>query len=225
LALGAALSLAGCDKLAEILSIFGLGPPPPKEVMDVLPMPSDAKVTAADCAGVPHIQGFTCVVHAESLLAMEQGADVAAHVMSAWKEYSWDWVPGRIQSSWTRGSENVSIAVHERGHGSSWSLTYTWGDYPDPLAQGPYSNVTAQAGARIPETLASLPVPENAKLLQASSAPGQPHAEAIFSVDGDPTAILAPFESMEGWQKSLRARAPWALTVPEGRSAALADVT
>jgi hypothetical protein len=209
-ALGAVLSLSGCDQLAQVLSIFGFGPPPPQEVLDALPIPSDAKITSADCAGAPHTQGFTCVVHAESLLAMERGADVAAHVMSAWKEYSWDWVPGRIQSSWTRSSETVSIAVHERGHGSTWSLTYTWGTFPEPLSQGPYRNVAPQADARIPETLASLPVPKDAKLLQASSVPGRPNAQAIFSVEGDPAAILAPFETMDGWQKSLRARAPWA---------------
>jgi len=210
LVLGVLASLSGCWLIPGT---------PSKEILELFPIPADAVIDQADCAGIPRVTGYTCVVHAQSGLAMEDGAERAARQMSGWKEFSWDWVPGRIQSSWTRPQENVSIAVHKNGAGSQWSLAYTWGDYPNPLANGPYRNIPAQPDARVPEALESLPVPGNATLLQGSSVPGRPNAQAIFSIEGDPAEILAPFESMSGWEKTLRARAPWAYSAGNERDA------
>jgi hypothetical protein len=218
LALGALLSLGGCDGIVQTLSAF-IPSTPSGEVMALLPVPADARIESAECAGIPRRQGFTCVVQAESAVAMETGAEQAARAMGGWKEFSWDWVPGRIQSSWTRPQETVAIAIHENGAASQWSLTYVWGDYPNPLAEGPYRNVSPQADARLPDALASLPVPRNATLLQASSVTGRPNAQAVFAVQGDPAAILAPFQTMDGWQKTLSARAPWAFAAGSRRDA------
>ena len=210
----AALIFAGCDG-----TLFGLESPPPTEVMELLPLPADAVVDDAGCVGEPRRQGFTCVVHANSLQSMERGSDEASRRMSAWKEYSWDWVRGRIQWSWTRERETVSLAIHDMGERSKWSLTYMWGEYPDPI---PHDHIRAPQrapGVQLPAVFASLPVPPGATLLDASSTPGGPHAEATYSFVGDPSAVLAPYRSMNGWTKSMDARAPWAKSVAARRDA------
>lgn len=170
--------------------------PLPPHVREILPIPPGAALEDAECVGAAGAEGYTCGGHATVALPMRAAADDAARRMAGWQEYSWDEVPGRIQYSWRRGPEWVSLAAHELPAGTRLSLSYNWserGDEPDLdrwFEPGPLQVA--------PPGVAAVGLPEGAVLLGAGDTWG------VWSFTGDADAWLA--RAAEGRSVQMRSR-------------------
>lgn len=200
--------LAGCS-----LAGLEFERPVPPEVMAQLPVPEGARVNGAGCVGERDREGFTCTVHLVAPLPLRDAAADAARRMADWNEYSWDEVPGRVQYSWRRGSEWVSLAVHDHPAGSAWSLGYSWtARDTDTTPRWPAPD--RGPDAPLPPPLDALPVPAGAALV-GSSADGI-RASATWTFGADPDAWLA--SRAPTGAVTFRSRGPRSRSVVETRA-------
>ncbi|HMV68489.1 MAG TPA: hypothetical protein PKA64_16690, partial [Myxococcota bacterium] len=170
--------LAGCGA-SSLLAALGPETPPTREVLDALPLPADAVIDAAGCVGAPRHAGYLCTVQAHAGVPLEDNG--AADRARGWEEVTWDRVPGRIQYSWRREHQVMSAAIFPLQSGTKWSMSYAWGDWPDPPTLDPLDGVACD-GAPTPPLLAALPVPERAVLCRATD--DGPRALGVWRVPG-----------------------------------------
>ena len=211
-AVALALLIPACDDLREALGPFGPTSAPPPEVLAVMPLVEGLVADSADCIGAPGRPGYTCGVQGDGPAGLAAGAQAAAARMAGWEETSWDEVPGRIQQSWRQGDAQVSLAVHDLGSRTRWSVHYLIAS-ADAAAGGRLAPEPApDPDAVAPAALAALPLPPGARLLQADQKTDL-ICSATFAVSGDPAAIMALYEDMPGWTCQLRARTLWSRAV------------
>lgn len=211
-AVALALLLPACDDLREALGPFGPSSAPPPEVYAALPLVEGFVADSAECIGAPGRPGYACGVQGDGPAGLAVGAQAAAARMAGWEETSWDEVPGRIQQSWRQGDAQVSLAVHDLGGRTRWSVQSLIASADDAASSRPPPEPAPDPGAVLPSALAALPLPLGARLLQADQTTDQ-ICNATFAVSGDPAAIMALYEDMPGWTCQLRARSRWSRAV------------
>jgi hypothetical protein len=193
------LVLSGCLSL--------LVSPAPPEVVASLPLPEGAVIDSTECLGTPGQPGYLCVIHGTSGLGYEAAAAGGAARMEGWTEVAWDWVPGRVQHSWTLADTSVSVAFHDVAPGSQFSAHYS----VDVGASSPPGlHPRGSASTIVPARLSALPVPEGATLIGSEEQPTI--ADAWWRVEGDPDALIAAYPPA-GERVVLRARTSWSRSV------------
>lgn len=180
--------IGGCAVGDELAALFGPERSVPAAVMAELPVPNGARIDDEGCVGIPGREAFTCTVHLTAPLSLAAGSAEAARLMSAWDEYSWDEVPGRVQYSWQRGPEWIGLAVHDRPPGTAWSLSYTWSERPAPSPTPPVPPPSAGPEVPVPAPLDALSLPAGAELVGSATAPW---TSAVWTFSGDADAWLA----------------------------------